>query len=155
MATLGLDVVSPAFVVARVSTDAWPEPAPPTAPHFAEAEAEPLAALADEPLSPRFCAWRGASGRRYIASVYEARACPAYCDAALIAVAVDADGARRVVALADTGAFPEPVVARLEQTLAPIAERLEFHLHLLAESSAERRAALDDLAAAAPHAERS
>lgn len=154
MATLGIDVFSPVRVASHAPTDEWTEPAPPTAPHFAEADAEPLAALIDEPLSPRFCAWRGASGRRYIASVYEACACPAYCDAALIAVAVDPDGRRRILALADTGVFPEPVVARLAQTHAPIAGRLEFHLHLLAETSAERRAALDDLAAAAPHAAR-
>ena len=98
--------------------------------------------------------WRR-SGRRYIASIYEAHACPAYCDAALIAVAANCHGERRIVALADTGAFPEPVVARLAQTLAPAAERLEFHLHLLAATSAERRAALDDLAASAPYAARS
>ena len=155
MALLSLDLVSSALAASRAPVESWPEPAPPTAPHFAETEAEPLAALADEPLSPRFCAWRGASGRRYIASVYEARACPAYCDAALIAVAANCHGERRIVALADTGAFPEPVVARLTQTLAPAAERLEFHLHLLAATSAERRAALDDLAAAAPYAARS
>src|SRR5664279_3133345 len=107
MATFGLDLVSPALVASRPPAGCWPEPAPPTAPYFAETEAEPLAALADEPLSPRFCAWRGASGRRYIASVYEARACPAYCDAALIVVAADANGRRRIVELADTGAFPE------------------------------------------------
>jgi hypothetical protein len=155
MATLGLDFVSPALIASRPPVDPWPEAAPPTAPYFAETEPEPLAALADEPLSPRFCAWRGASGRRYIASVYEARACPAYCDAALIAVAADPDGRRRIVALADTGPFPEPVVARFAQTLTPTVGRLELHLHLLAATAAERRAALDDLAAAAPYAARS
>jgi hypothetical protein len=153
MATFGLDLVSPALVASRPPAGCWPEPAPPTVPYFAETEAEPLAALADEPLSPRFCAWRGASGRRYIASVYEARACPAYCDAALIAVAAEPGGRRRIVALADTGAFPEPVVARLART--PADGRLELHLHLLAATAAERRAALDDLAAAAPYAARS
>jgi len=155
MATLGLDLVSPALVASRPPLEPWPEAAPPTAPDLVEAEAEPLAALADETLSPRFCAWRGASGRRYIASVYDARACPAYCDAAVIAVAADADGRRRIVALADTGAFPEPVVARLAQTPAPNGGQLELHLHLLAATAAERRAALDDLAAAAPYAARS
>ncbi len=159
MSALFLDAVSPAFAVPLSAADAlasepWPEAAPPTAPSFAEGEGEPLAALADEALSPRFCAWRGASGRRYIASVYEADVCPAYCDAALIAVAAGADGRRRILALADTGVFPEPVVARLAETLRPLAERLEFHLHLLAANSAERRAALDDLAAAAPYATR-
>jgi hypothetical protein len=39
--------------------------------------------------------------------------------------------------------------------LANVGERLEFHLHLLAASSAERCAALDDLSAAAPYAARS
>ena len=140
MATFGLDFVSPALVASRPPVGPWPEPAPPTAPYFAETEAEPLASLADEPLSPRFCAWRGASGRRYIASVYEARACPAYCDAALIAVAAERDGRRRIIGL---------------RTPAPIAGRLELHLHLLAATTAERRAALDDLAAAAPYAARS
>jgi hypothetical protein len=159
MSALLLDAVSPALFAfgpaAEVSPSApWPEAAPSTAPYLAEAEAEPLAALVGEALSPRFCAWRGASGRRYIASVYEADACPAYCDAALIAVAAHADGRRRILALADTGVFPEPVVARLAETLRPQAERLEFHLHLLAASAAERRAALDDLAATAPYAAR-
>jgi hypothetical protein len=158
MSALFLDAVSPAFALPPNAADPlagepWPEAAPPTAPCFAEAEGEPLAALADDALSPRFFAWRGASGRRYIASVYEADLCPAYCDAALIAVAAGPDG-RRILALADTGVFPEPVVARLAQTLAPLAERLEFHLHLLAANPADRRAALDDLAAAAPYAAR-
>jgi hypothetical protein len=155
MATLGLDLVSPALVASGPQLESWPEAAPPTAPDLVEAEVEPLAALAGETLSPRFCAWRGASGRRYIASVYDARACPAYCDAALIAVAIGTDGRRRIVALADTGVFPEPVVARLARTPAPNGGRLELHLHLLAATAAERHAALDDLAAAAPYAARS
>jgi hypothetical protein len=133
----------------------WPEAAPPTAACFAETEGESLAALADERLSPRFRSWRGASGRRYIVSVYEAGACPAYCDAVLIAAAVETDGRRRALALADTGVFPEPILSRARSSLADAAERVEFHLHLLAASPAERRAALDDLSAAAPYAARS
>ncbi len=132
----------------------WPESAPPTAPRLAETDGEPLAALAGEALAPRFRSWRGASGRRYIVSVYDADACPAYCDAVLIAAAVDPDGRRRPLALADTGVFPEPVLARARRSLSEIAERVEFHLHLLAASSAQRRAALDDLSAACPYAAR-
>ena len=150
MSALFLDADSRAFAVSSRPTESWPEAAPPTAPSLPEPDAEPLAALADEALSPRFCAWRGASGRRYIASVYPASACPAYCDAVLIAVAAGADGRRRILAVADTGVFPEPVVARLAATFTPLADRLEFHLHLLAATPAERRAALDDLSAAAP-----
>ena len=151
-----LDAVSPcpADAPAR-EAEGWPEPAPSTAPVLAEADGEPLAALTGQSLSPRFCSWRGASGRRYIVSVYDTRACPAYCDAVLIAAAVDADGRRRALAFADTGVFPEPILARAAKSLSKVAERVEFHLHLLAASPAERRAALDDLQAAAPYAARS
>ena len=148
------DVVLPCPADA-LAPERWPEPAPPTAAWLAETDAEPLAALTGETLSPRFCSWRGASGRRYIVSVYDAHACPAYCDAVLIAAAVGADGRRRALALADTGVFPEPVLARAAKSLANVAERVEFHLHLLAASPVERHAALDDLSAAAPYAARS
>ncbi len=151
-----LDALSPCPAAASAhEAGRWREPAPSSAPFLAEADAEPLAALAGESLSPRFHSWRGASGRRYIVSVYDARACPAYCDAVLIAAAVDAHGRRRALAFADTGVFPEPVVARAVQSLTSLAERVEFHLHLLAATPAERRAALDDLSAAAPYAARS
>ncbi len=151
MSTL-LDAVSPCPADAP---ERRPEPAPPTAALLAEPDGEPLAALTGEALSPRFRSWRGASGRRYIVSVYDPQACPAYCDAVLIAAAVDLDGRRRALAFVDTGVFPEPVVARAAKSLSRIAERVEFHLHLLAASPAERRAALDDLSAAAPYAARS
>ncbi len=151
-----LDAVSPGLAdMSALEAEPWPEPAPPTAAFLAETDGEPLAALAGETLSPRFCTWRGASGRRYIVSVYDADACPAYCDAVLIAAAVEPDGRRRALAFADTGVFPEPLLARAAQSLSNAAERLEFHLHLLTASASERRAALDDLAAAAPYAARS
>jgi hypothetical protein len=133
----------------------WPESAPPTAVCLAEADGEPLAALMGDTLSPRFCSWRGVSGRRYIVSIYAPQSCPAYCDAVLIAAAVGSDGRRRALALADTGVFPEPLLARMAKTLASAYERVEFHLHLLTSSTSERRAVLDDLARAAPYAARS
>jgi hypothetical protein len=135
--------------------DRRPEAAPPTAAGLVETGGEALAALGDEALAPRFRSWRGASGRRYIVSVYDADACPAYCDAVLIAAAVDPNGRRRALALADTGVFPEPLIARVRRSLSEAAGRLEFHLHLLAASPVERRAALDDLAAVCPYAARS
>jgi hypothetical protein len=151
-----LDAASPRPAVAPAhQAEPWPEAAPPTAAFLCETDGEPLAALIGEGLSPRFCSWRGASGRRYIVSVYDANACPAYCDAVLIAAAVGADGRRRALAFADTGAFPEPLLARALKALSNVAERMEFHLHLLAASPAERSAALDDLQAAAPYAARS
>jgi hypothetical protein len=142
-----LDAFSPALAVAASADE--PLSAPPTALSLAEPGAAPLAALADEGLSPRFCAWRGASGRRYIFSAYPAAACPAYCDAVLIAVDRDFAGRRRAVAFLDTGTFPEPVLARAAKSLAALGDRLEFHLHLLAATAQQRAATIADLAAAA------
>ena len=151
-----VDAVSPCPAGAPAPEgERWREPAPSTAPRLPQAHGEPLAALADQALSPRFRSWRGASGRRYIVSVYDPATCPAYCDAVLIAAAARPEGRRRPLALLDTGAFPEPILARARASPPPIAERLEFHLHLLAASPAERGAALDDLSAAFPYAARS
>ena len=105
-----LDAVSPCPAGAPASArERSREPAPSTAPRSPAPDGEPLAALAEEALSPRFRSWRGASGRRYIVSVYDPAACPAYCDAVLIAAAASPEGRRRPLALLDTGAFPEPV----------------------------------------------
>ena len=105
-----------------------------------------LAALAGTPLAQRFCSWTGLSGRRYVFSVYPASDCPAFCDAIMLAAARDDVGRLRVVSVRDTGAFPEPVVARAERELRAFGAGLEFHLHLLASSAAERAAAVADLA---------
>jgi hypothetical protein len=107
-----------------------------------------LAALAGMPFSSRFCSWVGLSGRRYVFSVYPAATCPAFCDAVLLAAIRDETGRRRVVSVRDTGAFPEPVVAKAQRQLRAFGPGLEFHLHLLAASAAERAAAVADLAIA-------
>jgi len=104
-----------------------------------------LAALAGTPLAQRFCSWTGLSGRRYVFSVYRAPDCPAFCDAVLLAAVRDDAGRLRVVSVRDTGAFPEPVVARVERELRAFGARLEFHLHLLASSPAERAAVVADV----------
>ena len=64
-----------------------------------------LAALDGMPISSRFCAWIGLSGRRYVFSVYPGSSCPAFCDAILLAAVRDMTGQRRVVLVRDTGAF--------------------------------------------------
>jgi hypothetical protein len=107
-----------------------------------------LAALAGTLFSSRFFSWAGLSGRRYVFSVYPALACPAYCNAVMLAAVRDGAGRRRVVSVRDTGAFPEPVVARAERELRAFGAGLEFHLHLLASSLAEREATVADLAIA-------
>jgi hypothetical protein len=108
-----------------------------------------LAALAGMPFSSRFCSWTGLSGRRYVFSVYPASACPAFCHAVLLATARQNPGRRRVVCVRDTGAFPEPVVARAQREFRAFGPGLEFHLHLLPSSPVDRAAAVADLAIAA------
>jgi hypothetical protein len=107
-----------------------------------------LAALAGTSISSRFCSWIGLSGRRYIFSVYSAVECPAFRDAILLAVIRDITGQRRVVSVYETGAFPEPVVAKAHHELSAYGPGVEFHLHLLTPSPAERRATVADLAIA-------
>jgi hypothetical protein len=107
-----------------------------------------LAALAGMPFSARFYSWTGLSGRRYVFSVYAASTCPAFCHAVLLAAVRDGPGRPRVVSVRDTGAFPEPVVARAQREYRGFGPGLEFHLHLLPSSPAARAATIADLAIA-------
>ena len=107
-----------------------------------------LAALEGMPISSRFCSWGGLSGHRYVFSVNPASECPAFRDAVLLAVVRDMTGQRRVVSVRETGAFPEPVVEKAQRELRAFGPGLEFHLHLLAPSPAERAATVADLAIA-------
>lgn len=106
-----------------------------------------LAALVETTLASRFCSWKGLSGRRYIFSVYSAAECPAFCDAVLLAAARDHDGRRRAVSVFDTGEFPEPVLLEAKRGLSSYGGPLEFHLHLLAATAAERANLRADLPA--------
>ena len=114
---------------------------------FAEQEGrnESLRALEGEGFADRFRTWIGASGRRYVFSVFEPTDCPAYCGAVLIAAVVEANGERRAIRFADTGEFPEPALSSMMRVCSAATERFEFHLHLLADAASERRAILEDL----------
>jgi hypothetical protein len=107
-----------------------------------------LAALAGTSISSRFCSWIGLSGRRYIFSVYQVADCPAFRDAILLTAVRDMTGQRRVVSVWETGAFPEPVVAKAQHELSAYGSGVEFHLHLLTTSPTERTATVADLAIA-------
>lgn len=95
--------------------------------------------------SDRFVYWKGASGRRYIHSVYDVAACPPLPGALYLAVARDTGGERRPVAI---GRFAAIEALNLP---APSADGEgpgaveEVHVHLLAESDAECARILDDL----------
>ena len=107
-----------------------------------------FAALSQTALASRFAPWAGLSGKTYVFSVYTPSACPAFCDAILMAVARNDRGERRILRAVDTGDFPEPILARVVQEVSSLDEQIEFQVHLLARSPAERRAALADLQAA-------
>jgi hypothetical protein len=111
-------------------------------------EEEPIEGLHDDALSRRFRRWRGKSGNGYVFSVFDASKCPPYGDAVLIAAAVEPDGTRRPLAVEDTGPFPEPLLSRLAAAELAAERRLEFHIHLLARTPAERRQIVEDLRAA-------
>ena len=91
----------------------------------------------------RFTAWRGRSGRRYVASVFAVADAHALgvTDAVLLAVS----NHRRVIAARDSGPFGiEAALGRWQRSIIA-AGACEIHVHLLAEDGISRRAALLDL----------
>jgi hypothetical protein len=108
-------------------------------------DSAPLQALAEGALSARFRSWRGASGNRYVFSVYDRRSCPVYGDAVLVVASALADGDRKILLIADTGCFPDMVVAN---AAAKFGDAPEFHVHLLANSPEARRALIADISQA-------
>lgn len=91
----------------------------------------------------RFTAWRGRSGRRYVASIFAVQDLHAlgFTDAVLLAVSPE----RVIVAARDSGPFgSEAALTRWRDAVA-LAGASEIHVHLLAEDGFSRRAALLDL----------
>ncbi len=115
---------------------------------FRNAGSAPLRALADNDLEDRYRNWLGASGRRYVFSVYDRETCPAYNFAVLVVAALGRNGERRIVFVADTGCFPDLVLAKAATMRAEKDETLEFHVHLLAHSLTERCAVIEDISQA-------
>lgn len=128
-------------------------PPPRPAPVGARNREAPLGCLAGAPLATRFHSWRGASGRRYICSVFPVRddaelgGLPEFDGAVALAVSRDDRGRRRKVAVLDLfwrdGQFGGDVRAAGE---ALDAGACEWHVHLLAEDGEARRAAIVDIA---------
>lgn len=106
-----------------------------------------LTSLPEGTLSSRFCAWRGASDRRYVASVYAVdrdavdAGLPAFEGFVLMAVTRDNCG-RRILAVS--------AIERVGDRNAALACGLaggvqEWHVHFLAEDRRERLAMVADL----------
>jgi hypothetical protein len=91
----------------------------------------------------RFTAWRGRSGRRYVASVFAIGDDHAlgFTDAVLLAVSAD----RRILAARESSPFGVEAALRRWQRSVAVAGAAEIHVHLLAEDGISRRAALLDL----------
>jgi hypothetical protein len=62
------------------------------------------------------------------------------------------DGLRRptILSVRDTGAFPEPVIARAQCDYGSLGSSLEFHVHLPPSSDEGRAATMADLTIAGP-----
>lgn len=110
-----------------------------------EGEARPLSALAGSDLAGRYSQWLGASGRRYLFSIYDPSSCPAYSDAILVLAKVDGLGRRTILAIEDTGDFADPAVSRAMRMASRCDCAVEVHLHLLASNRPARREAIADL----------
>lgn len=92
----------------------------------------------------RFCYWTGASGKRYIHSVYRPDDCPPLPGAIFIEVCRMADGSRKPLRTGRFAPFwdlPVNGQGRLDSACR------EIHVHLLAEDDSTTARVLDDLTA--------
>ena len=96
-------------------------------------------------LARTFCAWNGASGERYMCSVFAIDDFPLFSDAVVLAVRQGAGGEREIVAAMDSGALPEQLLAGPLLGFIRSRHATQWHIHLLCNSADERRAAITDL----------
>lgn len=98
-------------------------------------------ALAAAGFAERFHGWRGLSGRRYLATVHQAGAAPAYEGAVIVLARREADGTRVALWAGRSPGSPD-ALARL----ARMKKAGEVHVHLIAEREEDRAAVAADLA---------
>jgi len=89
----------------------------------------------------KFRHWRGRSGRSYVFSAYAPRECPAYLDAVLLVAR--ADGAP--LACLDLGAMPEAALDEARRRFHDHLDEVEFQVHVLSDTRAERVSLIVDL----------
>lgn len=112
-----------------------------------DADDGPALVCREAPGAPRYHYWLGASGGRYLHSVYSLRECPALPKAIYILVRRDADGVRWPLKVGRT--VEEAHSLNLAHLRFEGARRgaNEVHIHLLAENAQEREAVASDLSA--------
>jgi len=109
---------------------------------------EPALVCAEAAFDQAFHYWRGASGQRYLHSVYSLVGCPALPKANFILVRRDDDGTREALLFGNTKADAMSLnLARLRHEGAKIGAN-EVHIHLLADTAQARASVEADLKAA-------
>lgn len=109
---------------------------------------EPALICAEAAFDQAFHYWRGASGRRYLHSVYTLVGCPALPQANYILVRRHEDGSREALAFGDTKDDAISLnLAHLRHQGAKIGAN-EVHIHLLADTAHDRALVEADLTAA-------
>lgn len=117
------------------------------APHWGLAD-EPALVCSEANFAQAFHYWRGASGRRYLHSVYSLIGCPALPRANYILVRRYQDGTRAALAFGQTRDETASLnLAHLRHQGAKCGAN-EVHIHLLAETAEERGKVEADLIAA-------
>jgi hypothetical protein len=103
----------------------------------------PARVTLDRAIGREFHYWIGASGTRYLHTVFAPADCPALDEAVYVAVRRARDGRRRALSVGLFGPFG----GGCEIAAAARLGAGEIHVHLMADTPAARRAVLRDLAA--------
>jgi hypothetical protein len=115
--------------------------------NFCAVAPRPLAALDRTGLEDLFRVWAGASGRRYICSVYPLGEPPAFdCRRAIVAAVRKSAAGATIVFVFQPGEGDEADELRSWAQRARQRGANEWHVHLLADSPAARQFAARDLA---------
>jgi hypothetical protein len=118
-----------------------------TSTHMLAGTPQVLAALVRTGLEDLFRVWAGASGRRYICSVYPLSEPPAFdCGRAIVAAVRKSAAGAAIVFVFQPGAGDEADELRNWAQKARQRGANEWHVHLLADSPAARQFAERDLA---------
>ena len=115
---------------------------------------EPAKICAEHRFRRAFHYWCGASGERYLHTVYPLVECPELPRANFILVGRDADGAPLPLRVGQTREDVVSLNRAQLRHLGAVLGAVEVHVHLLAESREERSAVEADLRAAYAHARR-
>ena len=108
---------------------------------------EPVALGVPQDLPARLHFWRGASGKRYVHTVYSLIECPPLPKAMYLLVHRNKDGRRQVLHIGcGQDEAPTLNLARVRQRGAQLGAN-EVHVHFLAETEPQRRLVTCDLRA--------